>query len=439
MDPRVVKFFLNYLVGRRTQYFWNNFSSPIFNVDIGVGQGLALSSFLSAIYIAPFLHILENHLKILKISISILSFVDDRLLVAQSKSFSISNSLLFCSYNIISSLLSRFGLIVKHSKTKVFHFTTLYGSFNPPPLNLSFLGGPILYSKDTWKYLGFIFNRKLLFHQHIDFYSNKAISTVKCTKILGNLVRSLIPYQKHLLYRSCILPITLYGFQLWFYNKAPLLYSLKILGKLQKRVAIWILGVFKTFPSFSNKAIAGLIPINLHLQKLSGRLQLRSHSLLHNNILRFLMEPKTLLSPKLHSLSLGSLSKHQRELIKGSVVDMDNHFNEVFSFFNFLNPEFTLGCRIINNFSSHFLFNLFSKCYDNNLKSQIYQLDNMTIKSLSNLFYVLTIMDINVKNNITTSISHIYIWDKPITKTLHYTINITSTEVKLFAIRCGVN
>jgi len=90
--------------------------------------------------------------------------------------------------------LNRFGLIVEHSKTKVFHFTRLCGSFNPPSLNLSFIGGPTLYLKDTWKYLGFIFDRKLSFHQHIDFYSNKAISTVKCMKILGNSVRGLIPH-----------------------------------------------------------------------------------------------------------------------------------------------------------------------------------------------------------------------------------------------------
>jgi len=97
LDPRVVKLFLNYLVGRRTRYFWNNFSSPIFNVDVGVGQGSALSPILSAIYLASFIHISENHLKILKISISILSFVNDELFVAQYKSFSISNSLLFCN------------------------------------------------------------------------------------------------------------------------------------------------------------------------------------------------------------------------------------------------------------------------------------------------------------------------------------------------------
>jgi len=81
-DSCIVKFFSNYLVGRKIHYFWNSFSSLSFNINIGVSQGLALSSILLALYLLPFLHILENQLKNLKISISILSFVDNGLLVA---------------------------------------------------------------------------------------------------------------------------------------------------------------------------------------------------------------------------------------------------------------------------------------------------------------------------------------------------------------------
>jgi len=44
---------------------------------------------------------------------------------------------------------------------------------------------------------------------------------VKCMKILGNSVWGLNPHKKCLLYRSCILLIALYGFQLWYYNNAP--------------------------------------------------------------------------------------------------------------------------------------------------------------------------------------------------------------------------
>ena len=205
---------------------------------MGVGQGSALSPILLAFYLLPFFYILENHLKSLNIPVSIISFVDDGLFIFQSKSLIISNFHLFCSYNVISKLLEKFSFIVEHSKTEVFHFNRLHSSFNPPPLNLSPIRGSILKPKSTWKYLDFIFNRKLSFHQHVDFYSNKAMSMVKCMKILGNSLQGINLIQKCLLYRCCILPIVLYRFQLWFYNHVPLSYPLKILGKMQRRAAI---------------------------------------------------------------------------------------------------------------------------------------------------------------------------------------------------------
>jgi len=114
----------------------------------------------------------------------------------------------------MTKLLDKFDLIVEHSKTEVFHFNRSHSLFSPPPLDLSSIGGPVLVPKNMWKYLGFIFDRKLSFHQHIDYYNNRAISTVKCMRILGNLSCGIIPTQKYLLYRCCILPIALYSFQL---------------------------------------------------------------------------------------------------------------------------------------------------------------------------------------------------------------------------------
>jgi len=193
-DSCIAKFFSNYLIGRKINYFWNSFTLPSFDVNVRVGQGSALSPILLALYLLLFLHIIENLLKNLKILISILSFVNNGLFIFQSKLFQISNTHLFSSYNIMTNLLSKFGLIVKHSKTEVFHFTRLQGFFNPPSLDLSPIGGHILCPKDLWKYLGFTFDRKLSFHQHINFYSNKVISTVKCMKILGSSNCSLNPH-----------------------------------------------------------------------------------------------------------------------------------------------------------------------------------------------------------------------------------------------------
>jgi len=52
---------------------------------------------------------------------------------------------------------------------------------------------------------------------------------------------------------------------------------------------------------------------------------------------------------------------------------------------------------------------------------------------------VLVVTDASIKNDIATSISHVHIADKPLTKTIHHVVFVTSTEAELFTIRCGIN
>ena len=137
---------------------WNDLSSLTYEVNVGVGQGSTLFPILSALYLSPLLYILENHLKNLNIPVSLVYFVNDGLIISQNKLIDVSNSQLFCSYNILSRLLIKFGLNIEHSKTKTFHFNRSHGTFNPPPFGLSSIGGPILCPQDSWKYLGFILN-----------------------------------------------------------------------------------------------------------------------------------------------------------------------------------------------------------------------------------------------------------------------------------------
>ena len=105
------------------------------------------------------------------------------------------------------------------------------------------------------------------------------------------------------------------------------------------------------------------------------------------------------------------------------------------SSFSPLNSEFSPGLRIINTFSEHISFNIQDKRKD--IKLQAQELDDMILESSSFPSVAIVASDASIKNNVATSIIHMV--DKPLTKIVHHTVNVTSTEAELFAIRCGIN
>ena len=63
----------------------------------------------------------------------------------------------------------------------------------------------------------------------------------------------------------------------------------------------------------------------------------------------------------------------------------------------------------------------------------------MVLQSSSSPYMAIVVTDASIKNNIATSILHIHLVDHPLTKMVHHAAFVTSTEVELFAIRCGIN
>jgi hypothetical protein len=262
----VQKFFASYLVGRGTRYLWNLFSSDRRSTDVGMGQGSALSLVLSALYLAPVIKLFKYQAA--HLNCNVLSYVDDGTL---AKDWGSNLNHLREAYEIVFNLFNHFGLVLEHDKSKLFHFTCKRGDTNPP-LALGwwpFTKETPLKPKEHWQYLGFFFDQHLLFHEHVYFYATKAISTV-CT-MLGNLFCGLSPQQKCILYRSCVVPIATYGFKLWYYSGARCKGQVAKLAKMQHRAALWITGAFSTSPVGRVGVLAGLIPINLHLQKLMAQ------------------------------------------------------------------------------------------------------------------------------------------------------------------------
>ena len=101
------------------------------------------------LYLSSLFYIFKKKTKNLNIPVLFLSFVNDRLFISQEKSFEKMNSVLFCSYNIISFLFEQFSLVIKYGKCEVFHLSRFHDIFDPPPIDISQFGGFILKPKDT--------------------------------------------------------------------------------------------------------------------------------------------------------------------------------------------------------------------------------------------------------------------------------------------------
>lgn len=106
--------------------------------------------------------------------------------------------------------------------------------------------------------------------------------------------------------------------------------------------------------------------------------------------------------------------------------------------FDSLNIKLTSGFHLVNNFSDCFSFISVSQKDFEVLTAYYNKLDDIYKDSLINQDTVLIITN-SIKNNIATSISYIFKGQEIITKSIHHTMNMTSTKAKIFAIRCGIN
>jgi len=72
-------------------------------------------------------------------------------------------------------------------------------------------------------------------------------------------------------------------------------------------------------------------------------------------------------------------------------------------------------------------------------KSYLKNLDEVILNALMNPYSTIIVLDVNIKNNIATSIAHVHSYNSLVIKMIHHATNIIFTEAKLFAIRCRIN
>ena len=94
---------------------------------------------------------------------------------------------------------------------------------------------------------------------------------------------------------------------------------------------------------------------------------------------------------------------------------------------------------LIDIFTKQSLFYILKNQSNNNFNAHLQSLNNITLTSSLDSLIALVVADASIKNHIATSIAHIHIQNKQVIKTIHHTVNITTTKAELFSVRCGIN
>jgi len=139
----------------------------------------------------------------------------------------------------------------------------------------------------------------------------------------------------------CILPIALYGFQLWFFKGAPTGNNMYKLRKMQCKAALWITRAFRTSPLESIEAIAGLIPIHLYLCKLNGHHYLHYTSIPLSHAINSLLDAAHAKNQPSHRFATFNLTDKQQTKLRSPIKDVNEHLNEVLLYFDPIHPLFS--------------------------------------------------------------------------------------------------
>ncbi|KXN81828.1 hypothetical protein AN958_03659 [Leucoagaricus sp. SymC.cos] len=254
-------------------------------------------------------------------------------------------------------------------------------------------------------------------------------------------MRGLLPHQKQLLYRSCIVPLATYGCWLWYFSGAKIVSKLKLLQQMQRNAALWITGTFHTSPSGGVESLAGLIPIYLHLKKLTKQVALQYITLSKSHLIHTLLSTHNAKGALPHPRSLDLLSEHNRATIQGPLVDADDSLMNVKEkFFPLHNANYP-GSRLLDNFSDRFSFFDFNRSNLEELGNHSWKLDARTFSTHSSPDTAIIVTDGSVPNNSQLQASACYqIWHNG---TLLNSVTIpcgrcTSSEAELAAQHFGL-
>ena len=232
--------------------------------------------------------------------------------------------------------------------------------------------------------------------------------------------------------------IVLYRFQLWFFKGAPIIKNITELKKIQQRAVLWITGTFWTSLSEGVEAIAGLISIALHLCKLNGKYHLHYASTSSSHTTNPLLNSQYAKNQIPCRTATSKLTMKQQANLKSPIKDVNECLNGIRSYFNSFHPLFFPGSQIVDYFSSRISFHSSSSSSED-LHQHLQSLNLTFRSSQKNHNSTAVITDGSVKkSHVTIAVVHVWADNSVIKQLQVYSVNVTSIEVELMAIRTGL-
>ena len=277
--PEVVEWTHSFLANRKIRLRFNSITSDERTQEVGVPQGSPLSLVLSILYTSGLLHKMKSWS-----NSSLGMYVDDGTLFTCANEWAEVQAILRDRYSVCEEWLSCSGLCIEPDKTESIFFQKPWSrkqSETPSRILLRDLTHSTYYvvhsTENIW-YLGFFFNKRLKWDNHVTIMCNRARASACAMKLLGNTIRGLSMANWRLVLNTVCLLVLSYSSPLWFVpgKMKSLVAKTQV---VQNEMVCMVAGAFCTAPREALCHLTHMLPMEIYLKKLTFTSALRLYRL----------------------------------------------------------------------------------------------------------------------------------------------------------------